>query len=461
MKKILLILIILLTGVNSQAQQVTEGIKIVFNNNGIQTQTFPLKSVSDWGYNQDAREVFVNMIDGTTLTFASNNFFQFEFIDIPVANSKENFKGYIQKGPYINGSSVTITQLDEEMNQTGKVFSTQIIDNSGNFEQKNIEFTSDFVELKADGYYFNEVRNQISNGTLTLYGLADICNLNSVNINILTHLERPRIYYLVANEDLSFAEAKKQARSEVLSIFGFSLPENIRSESLDIANDALLLAVSTIVQGHLSTGDMAELLANISSDIRADGVLNNPNLGSKLLNNAIYVDLLKVISNMNNKYGDLGIASNVTLDELTDYVQQFIENNKFEQTEFITYPESGMYGLNILADSFTEAISGYYESRYQYSMKAVLPAGNSSLKIVIRRETGGTWGGFNIVGIENWHCGSFDQTIGGNVFYVKDSEKANDLAVIFFDDCIIEYYENGATEPTKVKKIKVELKFPV
>ena len=139
MKKILFILIILLTGINSQAQQVTEGIKIVFNNNGIQTQTFPLKSISDWGYDQDAREVFVNMVDGTKLSFPSNNFFQFEFIDIPVTNSKESFKGYIQKGPYINGSSVTITQLDEEMNQTGKVFSTQIIDNSGNFEQKNIE----------------------------------------------------------------------------------------------------------------------------------------------------------------------------------------------------------------------------------------------------------------------------------------------------------------------------------
>jgi len=40
-------------------------------------------------------------------------------------------------------------------------------------------------------------------------------------------------------------------------------------------------------------------------------------------------------------------------------------------------------------------------------------------------------------------------------FTVVESGKPADASVIFFEDCIIEYYENGAPEPTKVKEIKV------
>ena len=54
------------------------------------------------------------------------------------AVTKEVFNGYVQKGPYINGSSVVISELDGSLNQTGRVYSTVITGNSGAFEQKQI-----------------------------------------------------------------------------------------------------------------------------------------------------------------------------------------------------------------------------------------------------------------------------------------------------------------------------------
>jgi hypothetical protein len=371
---------------------------------------------------------------------------------------KEVFKGYVQKGPYVNGSSITITQLDQNLNQTGKVFSTQIIDNAGTFEQKNIEFTSNFIELKAEGYYFNEVKGEVSSGPLTLYALADVSDVNSVNVNILTHLERQRMMYLIQNDKLSFSEAKQQARSEVLNIFKLTLPETISTESLNIADDALLLAVSAIIQGHLSTGNMAELLANISSDIRTDGKLDNSVLGSQLINNAAYLDLKEVQANLVNKYSTLGVAMYINTDDLNNYVQQFINNSEFAPTLFISYPERGRDGLNILNENFVEA-RATGDGLFEYSVTAIVPKGNSSLKIIIKAKSTDSseqpWGGYYPSTQENWQIEREGSQAGAFICTVIESGKPCDLTVTFTFDTIIEYYENGATVPTKVKEIKV------
>src|SRR3972149_4894073 len=47
----------------------------------------------------------------------------------------------------------------------------------------------------------------------------------------------------------------------------------------------------TIMQGYLPVSDLSELLANISTDIREDGILNSQTLGSILINNAKTIKL--------------------------------------------------------------------------------------------------------------------------------------------------------------------------
>jgi hypothetical protein len=70
---------------------------------------------------------------------------------------KTEISGVVQKGPFNAGTSVVAFELNKSMVQTGLSFSTQITANNGSFEIKNIDLSSTLVELKADGYYFNEV----------------------------------------------------------------------------------------------------------------------------------------------------------------------------------------------------------------------------------------------------------------------------------------------------------------
>jgi hypothetical protein len=156
------------------------------------------------------------------LVFASCNRSD-DSLELPL--KKETFSGYVQKGPFISGSSVAISELDEELNQTGRSYFTTVINNSGNFEQKQVELISGYVQLKADGYYFYEVSGMAAPGQLTLYALAEISDASSANVSVLTHLERRRVEHLVQQQGLSFSAAKAQAQQEVLAVFSLELPE--------------------------------------------------------------------------------------------------------------------------------------------------------------------------------------------------------------------------------------------
>jgi len=161
----------------------------------------------------------------------------------------------------------------------------------------------------------------------------------------------------------------------------------------------------------------------------------------------------------------------------------------------ISYPKFGKYGLNILADDFLEATQTG-DTPAHYSVSADLSAGNSSLKIVIKSAKpaiygcynqlpsrdicgakftewhekcpvcGGvntlrhfdekSWGGFYYSNLDNWLATNYDLQLRGNIFTVYESGKPAHAEVTFSNDCIIEYYENGAKTPTKVKEIKVD-----
>ena len=131
-----------------------------------------------------------------------------------------------------------------------------------------------------------------------------------------------------------------------------------------------------------------------------------------------------------------------------------------ENLEVITYPETGKYGINILADGVAMVNQTGSLGRFEYSVRAELPTGNSSLKIVIRNAKTGyeyAWGEIVQGYEENCVFSSWDKNLEGNILTVFESGKPADARVFFSNDCIIEYYENGATEPTKVKEIKVIL----
>ena len=371
-------------------------------------------------------------------------------VDIPDTYVKENINGLVQKGPFINGTSITVSELTSELGQTGKVFITEISDNKGSFELNQVELSSQFVTLRANGFYFNEILNETSEAQLTLNALTNLSDKSNVNINILSSLEKKRVEYLIANGS-DFQQAKSQAQSEILKIFEIDKSDVPESEELNISADgednAILLAVSLILQGYNTTSELSELLANISSDIEEDGTIS-AQLGTNLINNAKAIKLGEIRNNLESRYEALG--ENVTIPDFEFYVNNFIENTDFEFTNIIEYPENGAYGPNILFKDSTEYLNG------DYSLCAILPEG-SSLKVKIAGED---WGYPVSQDFSGWETSSWNSVESSRFFTAKKTGEIN-LKIMFFvpfKTTIIKIYiyENGDTEPTWTKEITVD-----
>jgi hypothetical protein len=359
----------------------------------------------------------------------------------------------VQKGPYINGSSIIMSELSSELIQTGKNYSSQILDNKGSFEIKGLELISSFVELRVNGFYFNEIANNNSTAQLTLYALSDLTNKSSLNVNILSSLEKRRVEYLVS-QGSSFNDAKSQAQSEILRIFEISKSEMMESERLDITlsgdDHAILLAISVILQGYLSVADLSELIANLSNDIYQDGELNDSTVGSVLINNAKTLKLSDIRENLKDRYETQGL--DVTVPDFEKYVNQFIDNTPFEFTAFIEYPPSGNFGLNILDKDKTDYSAG------TYSMKAILPEG-TGLKVKI---SGRNW--FFPAFQENtgWEHSDWNDIDNSRIFTsTRTGEIDFDIRFENFQDSTwsnktnIFVFENEDIEPTWTKEITV------
>ena len=366
--------------------------------------------------------------------------------------NKSAMSGFVQKGPFLNGTSIAIYELDGTYNLTGKNYITQIIDNTGLFQIKNISLVSQYVLLKADGYYFNEVTGNNSSAPITLYDLTDISNKTSVNINILTNLEKSRIEYLISN-GLSFTVAKKQAELEVLKVFSILKPDITDSDSLNISldgdNNAILLAISIITQGYRTESGLSDLLANISTDIRTDGILNSSTLGSSLINDAKLFDLTKIRNNIEKRYTDLGMT--VTIPNFEKYIKLFLDSTSYVFTNNIVYPEFSNYGENILFGNKTT-----FSSSSALSMAANLPFG-TALKIIIKISDNNHIWGIQAApnGPINWSMSTFNNSMT-QTFTAINSGTNSDLIISFSPGVYtVEYYENNSTTPTRTKDITI------
>ena len=309
---------------------------------------------------------------------------------------KEHLSGFVQKGPFNNGTQLTINSLDKNLSQTGVVFNTQIYDNMGSFELNNVTFSSTYIECIANGFYFNEVKGQNSSAPITLWAISDITDKDQININILTHLEKDRVKYLVAN-GLNFSEAKIKALKEVLAIFGISA-EIGDSELLDLSkegnNNAILLAISVILQADRSVADLSELLANIKNDIQEDGIITDDGLIANLQSEAANLNLPVTRSNIENRFKELNIDAIVP--DFETYINIFIEESVYGEVtdidgnKYITKNIGGLWwmtenlkvtryanGENLIDGTLIEDFTGDDSTKYYFRSPFMPPSINS------------------------------------------------------------------------------------
>lgn len=272
-----------------------------------------------------------------------------------------------------------------------------------------------------------------------------------MNLNLLSTLEVTRSEYLMSN-GASFDNAKKQAQAEVLKIFTIKKPSIGSSEELNITqntdDNAALLAISLILQGFRTEAELSQILGDIGTDIRTDGVLNSSNIGSSLINDAKFLNLASIRQNLQSKLNNLGLSTTVPYFE--KYITQFIDSCNYTFTKKITYPYLYNGKQNLIKDTVFPVISGT-----QYGINAYLPKG-TSIKVLVRATPGfstnccagpvtGSNNGWTIT--VNWPDSTVFRATGNdqNVFvpFMFGPPTSADFLI----------YENGASIPTRTKTI--------
>lgn len=379
--------------------------------------------------------------------------------DNPEIITKSKLSGFVQKGPFLSSTSVTVSELSADLSQTGKTFNTQIKDNQGTFELSNLELLSPMIEMKADGFYFNEVTGEVSDSQISLYAIADISDVNSLNVNVISTLEKDRVKKLVS-EGQTFAEAKKQAIKEILDIFSIEKSDIQRSEMLDINksgdDNGILLAISAILQGYRSVSEFSELLANLRSDIAVDGKLNNETLGTALISHARFLYPNKIRENLVKRYSESG--SDLQIPAFEKYISEFEEKTSFNALEsIVSYPESVNGVLNILNKNNTL----FQSSSGSYCLCTTAPKG-FNLKIKLEFIEGGVlnfgYWSYRPSTVNNWIVSTYEPS-HYQYFQVGENGRQSFMPLSFMSGggvkIRISYYENNDNVPSRTRMITV------
>lgn len=233
-----------------------------------------------------------------------------------------NISGVVEKGPFVSGSTISIQPLNEKMQSLGTFYNTTIKNNTGEFSFGSQEFLMPYAELTADGYFFNEIKGELSAGILRLRSVVNLSNSSTINVNILTHLKYPRILNLIS-QGVTFEQANKQAQMELLSAFGlqkYAAKADASQFSITKGDDgaAVLTAISILILGDRSEAQITEYLALLSDEFGRDGKFSTQSMKTiEADRNKIHKKLHDVEENIINRYSELG--QEVSVKDLSQY----------------------------------------------------------------------------------------------------------------------------------------------
>lgn len=376
------------------------------------------------------------------------------------------FTGKAQKGPLVTGTNITLHELNDKLGQTGRNFTTTITTDDGSFNLNNIELETKYALLTANGYYYHEILGGLSSAPLTLQGIADVSNKNTLNINTLTHIIKARVEKLVA-EGKTFKDANNQAKEEILTFLNVSETFPNDFSEWDISQDeeynAVLLAFSLMLQRRSMiwneipslTAELTRLMTNIGSDLSDDGTISNQSSIDTILYNISQLDLIDLRLNIEGMYQNLGITANIP--DFENYLAKFQEKHaSILYTDFY-YPElappepvmsPGSNLPNILNPNLTEL-----QQHTAYAIAAYTPL-YSTLTIKFKSENSG----YNYQVGGPMHGWEYIYNPDSNDGFTLNSQRQNCLMTMLIHlqasgTATIEYYENGEEVPSFTKVI--------
>lgn len=262
--------------------------------------------------------------------------------DGPEGPRSQQILGHIEKGPFVQGSEVTLTDLNKDLSQSGKSYTTNTTSDLGCFDfGQTLDLSCGLVELKTSGYFYNECTGSLSNSQITLKAIANTDGAANLNVNLLTHLEYARVKYLVKSRK-SFKQAKEQAESEILKSFAITdkiaSPEKLSLTDCD-KNANILLAISSIMLYDKSEAEFSEFIAKFSNDIEKDGTIDNSQLKETIKKGQENCHPSQIKKKMEEYYQSKG--SNVAIGNFSQFIDfngDGVIDDKDEETLDVVNP---------------------------------------------------------------------------------------------------------------------------
>ena len=132
--------------------------------------------------------------------------------------------GFAQKGTPVDQAEVRVVFLDEStLDRVGKAYMGKFEGDFGEYSVQVDSVESRLVQISVAGETtmndYSEVRAVLATNDIIMNAVVDIGLQDTINVNLFTHLETERVRELVRNKHLSFDEAKRQSRKEILELF--------------------------------------------------------------------------------------------------------------------------------------------------------------------------------------------------------------------------------------------------
>ena len=143
--------------------------------------------------------------------------------------------GVAEKGPFRYGTSIKLIELDstQHLADSKRTHKTCILNGDGNYSFDSVDYVSPYLRVKANGYYRSELTGGLSPSPVTLEAVVDVTEKDTVNVNILTHMEAGRVLKLVENSgnNQPIRAVKAQALRDILSSFDIQWDKSSGSSS--------------------------------------------------------------------------------------------------------------------------------------------------------------------------------------------------------------------------------------
>lgn len=208
-----------------------------------------------------------------------------------------SLSGALEKGPFVLGSSVKIATLDQTLNPSGELFSTQTVDDTGRFSIDFDQASSQAVSIEGSGFYYNEISGALSSAPITLLAL-DETNASGTHVafvNVVTHIAYQRAKTL-AGQGMSITNAELIAEAELraqLHVGPASFDPGASGLEMTILGgdtdpNAYLLAVSAVLaqaavdRGGPTDAVLQEFLNTLALELADDGAFSTSSVDAML-----------------------------------------------------------------------------------------------------------------------------------------------------------------------------------